>query len=249
MASPVHGGDRGRRRRDRPLGAGPWRRARCSRTCARCGHALKGTGYEPRSGREPIGEVETAARGRAGRYAFNPVTTAADARVVGFPMPGGAIGPQRAHDGRGGHPRPLRRGAGRVPRGRQGGRRLDQRHALAASSTGCRPSTTCSTAAGRRSTAASASRCSATSAVTPLPPDPEPSWRSPASSSSSSRSTAIPSRRRPTASSRRARRWERACRSARRTCSWWPRPSCRARTWTSTRASGCSPARRASCCR
>jgi pyruvate carboxylase subunit B len=26
-------------------------------------------------------------------YAFNPVTTTADARVVGFPMPGGAIGP------------------------------------------------------------------------------------------------------------------------------------------------------------
>ena len=26
-------------------------------------------------------------------YDFNPVTTTCDARVVGFPMPGGAIGP------------------------------------------------------------------------------------------------------------------------------------------------------------
>ena len=26
-------------------------------------------------------------------YSFNPTTTTADARVLGFPMPGGAIGP------------------------------------------------------------------------------------------------------------------------------------------------------------
>ncbi len=56
-------------------------------------HVLKGTGYSL--------DVDVAAVSRIGRmldkalqeYEFDPAATTADARVLGFPMPGGAIGP------------------------------------------------------------------------------------------------------------------------------------------------------------
>ncbi len=56
-------------------------------------HALKGTGYELDidAGRMPL--IEDMLNELMDMYEFNPVTTTPDARVVGFPMPGGAIGP------------------------------------------------------------------------------------------------------------------------------------------------------------
>jgi pyruvate carboxylase subunit B len=56
-------------------------------------HALKNTGYSLDIDVEKIREVERMLEEGLSEYAFNPVTTSADARVVGFPMPGGAIGP------------------------------------------------------------------------------------------------------------------------------------------------------------
>ncbi len=56
-------------------------------------HALKGTGYSLDIDHTKMDQIESIlGEGLAG-YEFNPVTTTADARVVGFPMPGGAIGP------------------------------------------------------------------------------------------------------------------------------------------------------------
>lgn len=56
-------------------------------------HALKGTGYSLDIDHEKMGEIEALLTEGLADYAFNPITTTADARVVGFPMPGGAIGP------------------------------------------------------------------------------------------------------------------------------------------------------------
>jgi len=56
-------------------------------------HALKSTGYSLDLDVDKIREVESLLEEGLSEYEFNPVTTAADARVVGFPMPGGAIGP------------------------------------------------------------------------------------------------------------------------------------------------------------
>jgi pyruvate carboxylase subunit B len=56
-------------------------------------HALKGTGYTLGSDVGKLGEVERILAELLTEYAFNPTTTTADARVLGFPMPGGAIGP------------------------------------------------------------------------------------------------------------------------------------------------------------
>lgn len=56
-------------------------------------HALKGTGYELDVDASKLGEVERLLEEHLSEYEFNPVTTTCDARVVGFPMPGGAIGP------------------------------------------------------------------------------------------------------------------------------------------------------------
>ncbi len=56
-------------------------------------HALKGTGYtlEIDAGKMPM--IEDLLNDLMKDYSFNPTTTTADARVLGFPMPGGAIGP------------------------------------------------------------------------------------------------------------------------------------------------------------
>lgn len=56
-------------------------------------HGLKNTGYSLDVDVDKVREIESMLEEGLKDYAFNPVTTSADARVVGFPMPGGAIGP------------------------------------------------------------------------------------------------------------------------------------------------------------
>ena len=56
-------------------------------------HALKGTGYSLDIDASKMDELEKLLDEALKEYEFNPVTTTADARVVNFPMPGGAIGP------------------------------------------------------------------------------------------------------------------------------------------------------------
>jgi pyruvate carboxylase subunit B len=56
-------------------------------------HALKGTGYTLDIDVSKMGTIEKMLDESMKDYAFNPTTTTADARVLGFPMPGGAIGP------------------------------------------------------------------------------------------------------------------------------------------------------------
>jgi pyruvate carboxylase subunit B len=56
-------------------------------------HILKGTGYVLDIDSTKLGEVESLLAEGLKDYAFNPATTTIDARVLGFPMPGGAIGP------------------------------------------------------------------------------------------------------------------------------------------------------------
>ncbi|UCE60940.1 MAG: hypothetical protein JSU63_04145 [Phycisphaerales bacterium] len=56
-------------------------------------HALKGTGYYLEIDASKMNEIENLLTKGLEEYEFNPVTTSADARVIGFPMPGGAIGP------------------------------------------------------------------------------------------------------------------------------------------------------------
>ena len=56
-------------------------------------HALKGTGYSLEIDASKMGLIENMLNESMKDYDFNPTTTTADARVLGFPMPGGAIGP------------------------------------------------------------------------------------------------------------------------------------------------------------
>jgi pyruvate carboxylase subunit B len=56
-------------------------------------HALKGTGYSLDVDVKKLSGVESVLADLMKNYKFNPTTTTADARVLGFPMPGGAIGP------------------------------------------------------------------------------------------------------------------------------------------------------------
>jgi pyruvate carboxylase subunit B len=56
-------------------------------------HGLKGTGYSLDIDETKIPEIENLLNEGLKDYNFNPTTTTADARVLGFPMPGGAIGP------------------------------------------------------------------------------------------------------------------------------------------------------------
>ena len=56
-------------------------------------HGLKGTGFELDVDVTKIHEIEELLNEGLKDYNFNPTTTTADARVLGFPMPGGAIGP------------------------------------------------------------------------------------------------------------------------------------------------------------
>jgi len=56
-------------------------------------HGLKGTGYSLDIDVSKMNELENLLNEGLKDYDFNPTTTTADARVLGFPMPGGAIGP------------------------------------------------------------------------------------------------------------------------------------------------------------
>lgn len=56
-------------------------------------HGLKGTGYSLDINVSKMDEIENLLNEGLKDYDFNPTTTTADARVLGFPMPGGAIGP------------------------------------------------------------------------------------------------------------------------------------------------------------
>ena len=56
-------------------------------------HALKGTGYTLDVDPDKMPDIEGMLNDLMRDYDFNPTTTTADARVLGFPMPGGAIGP------------------------------------------------------------------------------------------------------------------------------------------------------------
>lgn len=56
-------------------------------------HALKGTGYSLDIDDTKMPIIEDLLNEGLKDYDFNPTTTTADARVLGFPMPGGAIGP------------------------------------------------------------------------------------------------------------------------------------------------------------
>jgi pyruvate carboxylase subunit B len=56
-------------------------------------HALKGTGYSLDIDTTHVDELEKVLTDGLKEYEFDPATTTPDARVVGFPMPGGAIGP------------------------------------------------------------------------------------------------------------------------------------------------------------
>ncbi len=56
-------------------------------------HALKGTGYKLDIDVSKMTIIEDLLNEGLKDYDFNPTTTTPDARVVGFPMPGGAIGP------------------------------------------------------------------------------------------------------------------------------------------------------------
>lgn len=56
-------------------------------------HALKGTGYSLDVDASKMEAIEEVLTEGLKDYEFNEITLAADARVVNFPMPGGAIGP------------------------------------------------------------------------------------------------------------------------------------------------------------
>jgi pyruvate carboxylase subunit B len=72
----------------RPMASGT-----CQPDVRSMAHALKNTGYSLDIDVDRIYLIEEMLNDLMQDYAFNPVTTSADARVVGFPMPGGAIGP------------------------------------------------------------------------------------------------------------------------------------------------------------
>ncbi len=56
-------------------------------------HSLKGTGFSLDIDVSRLARIENMLGELLQEYAFNPTTTTPDARVLGFPMPGGAIGP------------------------------------------------------------------------------------------------------------------------------------------------------------
>jgi pyruvate carboxylase subunit B len=84
----IHGGADGVDLSIRPLAGGT------SQPDARSlAHSLKGTGYQLDLDVDRLPEIESMLEDALKEYQFNPTTTTPDARVLGFPMPGGAIGP------------------------------------------------------------------------------------------------------------------------------------------------------------
>ncbi len=75
------------------LGLAPYAGGTCQPDVRSMAHMLKGTGYSLDLDVGKMGELSTILQDCMKDYAFNPVTTTPDARVTGFPMPGGAIGP------------------------------------------------------------------------------------------------------------------------------------------------------------
>jgi pyruvate carboxylase subunit B len=84
----IHGGADGADLSIRPMASGTVQPD--ARSLA---HALKGTGYSLDIDVSKLPELEAMLQELMEEYDFNPTTTTADARVLGFPMPGGAIGP------------------------------------------------------------------------------------------------------------------------------------------------------------
>jgi len=84
----IHGGADGVDLSIRPLASGT------SQPDARSlAHSLKGTGYSLDLDIDGLAGIESMLEELLADYEFNPATTTPDARVLGFPMPGGAIGP------------------------------------------------------------------------------------------------------------------------------------------------------------
>jgi pyruvate carboxylase subunit B len=84
----IHGGADGVDLAIRPLASGT------SQPDARSlAHSLKGTGYQLDVDVDRLSGIEAMLEDLLSDYEFNPTTTTPDARVLGFPMPGGAIGP------------------------------------------------------------------------------------------------------------------------------------------------------------
>jgi pyruvate carboxylase subunit B len=84
----IHGGADGVDLSIRPLASGT------SQPDARSlAHSLKGTGYSLDMDVDRLPRIESMLEELLKDYEFNPTTTTPDARVLGFPMPGGAIGP------------------------------------------------------------------------------------------------------------------------------------------------------------
>jgi len=84
----IHGGADGVDLSCRPLASGT-----AQPDVRSLAHALQGTGYSLDIDVRRIADVERMLEDLLKDYDFNPTTTTADARVLGFPMPGGAIGP------------------------------------------------------------------------------------------------------------------------------------------------------------
>jgi pyruvate carboxylase subunit B len=72
----------------RPMASGT-----CQPDARSMAHALKDTGYSLDIDTDRIYVIEEMLNELMRDYEWNPVTTTADARVIAFPMPGGAIGP------------------------------------------------------------------------------------------------------------------------------------------------------------
>jgi pyruvate carboxylase subunit B len=84
----IHGGCDGVDLSIRPLSGGT------SQPDARSlAHSLKGTGYSLDLDVQKLSGIEAMLEELLRDYEFNPATTTPDSRVLGFPMPGGAIGP------------------------------------------------------------------------------------------------------------------------------------------------------------
>ena len=175
--------------------------APCSPTCAPCGTRLKGTGYSLDIDVTKMDEIENLLNEGLKDYDFNPVTTTADARVVGFPMPGGAIGPNVHMMKEAGILDKYGEVLAEFPVVVEGRRRLDQRHPGQPAVLAAGLQQRAATAAGRRSTPATARRCSATSAAAAAARSRGGQDRRRAARAWSP-STAIRSRPRPTASAR-----------------------------------------------
>jgi pyruvate carboxylase subunit B len=75
------------------LGLAPYAGGTCQPDVRSMAHMLKGTGYSLDIDASKMGEISNILADCMKDYHFNPVCTTPDSRVTGFPMPGGAIGP------------------------------------------------------------------------------------------------------------------------------------------------------------